>query len=724
MAVIKKTLQNLKPGKQYLLTVRAKDADLNNTLDPSAAIRFTVPTKVDSPTELGNLEVAANYQSIMISFNPSNDRDLKWYNYKVYTEAQIQINGLEYSPVDEDVFLLEGYSISNVFTVDVQENSSATPNNDGSTTTNNVVYYAKVRSVDNSGNKSAWTQIVSSAATPLIQSAHIANLTAGKIVSGTIGAHEITLGGATSIIKSSTYNFASPTTGWFIKGDGTASIGGPNGINFNGSTVAPAITLGSNVTILAGAAVPNSSGVAFSGLTITTAVGSVGGIQLGSDSNNQWLTSGYFRAGNGSKYILFDPAANSGAGSFTISSDVIIGSTTASTVVSNAATGASALQSGNGVTKNGSNQITQISGSGVTITSNGNTSGQRVQLDYSGLRAYNSAGTNTVAINSDGSASFNGQITAASGTIAGFAIGPDQIYKSVGGNSTRLSSADSSLWLYGVYDDQYAESHIYPAEVFVYGVNAGGGTRITGYRINMTDTSGNRNGYISTGSVTATNVTTNTITGHAIDTSGGIAFPASITDGTIIPLTGQGPWKTNLQWTNGSGGRLYYQINNDSAVKGYLTKTTVSDRRLKNNINQEIKSWLNKFNQIKIYEFDYNNLMPQAGGHEYIPDGIKKIGVIADEIEILFPEFVLGTAKEEALIQSFEGKTQEEKEKLIEKFDSPETTVKINGIYSKAEYQQVDYSLFVPLLMAVNLNQNKLIEQLSAKVDELESRLV
>ena len=151
-------------------------------------------------------------------------------------------------------------------------------------------------------------------------------MTAAKISTGTIGAHEITLGGATSIIKSSTYNFAAPTTGWFIKGNGEASIGGPNGINFNGSTIAPAITLGSNVTILSGAAVPNSSGVSFSGLTITTAVGSVGGIQLGTDANNQWLTSGYFRTGNADKYLLFNPA---GVGSLTVNGTVVQNGTVA-----------------------------------------------------------------------------------------------------------------------------------------------------------------------------------------------------------------------------------------------------------------------------------------------------------------------------------------------------------------------------------------------------------
>ena len=79
----------------------------------------------------------------------------------------------------------------------------------------------------------------------------------------------------------------------------------------------------------------------------------------------------------------------------------------------------SGIQPGNGVTVNASNQITSISSSsGITISS-GSTSGARVQLDSNGLKAYNSSGTNTVAINSDGSALFSGTVNASAGTFTG-----------------------------------------------------------------------------------------------------------------------------------------------------------------------------------------------------------------------------------------------------------------------------------------------------------------
>ena len=55
MATIKKTIQNLKPGKQYLLTVKPKDVELNVLLDPASAVRFTVPADLTQPAELGDL---------------------------------------------------------------------------------------------------------------------------------------------------------------------------------------------------------------------------------------------------------------------------------------------------------------------------------------------------------------------------------------------------------------------------------------------------------------------------------------------------------------------------------------------------------------------------------------------------------------------------------------------------------------------------------------------
>lgn len=227
MATIKKTIQNLKPGKQYLLTVKPKDADLNVTLDPSTAVRFSIPADVTQPAELGDLTIVGNYRSIMISFTPSNEADLRGYNYEVYLPEDIAQSGSTYVVIDGHAAYLSGFSASNVITVDVPQNSEITNNVDANTgvtttTTTEKLYFARVQSIDTSGNTSAWTPIVASTATTFIESAHIQELTASKITAGTIGAHTITLAGPTSIIKSS--NYQANTAGWIIKGNGYAEF--------------------------------------------------------------------------------------------------------------------------------------------------------------------------------------------------------------------------------------------------------------------------------------------------------------------------------------------------------------------------------------------------------------------------------------------------------------------------------------------------------------------
>ena len=99
MAKIRKTIQNLKPGKQYLLTVKPKDSDLNTVYDPTSAIRFVVPNDLTQPQELGDLVIVGNYKSIMISFNPSNEPDLNGYLYEVYLPESIGQLGSQYAVI-------------------------------------------------------------------------------------------------------------------------------------------------------------------------------------------------------------------------------------------------------------------------------------------------------------------------------------------------------------------------------------------------------------------------------------------------------------------------------------------------------------------------------------------------------------------------------------------------------------------------------------------------
>jgi microcystin-dependent protein len=76
---------------------------------------------------------------------------------------------------------------------------------------------------------------------------------------------------------------------------------------------------------------------------------------------------------------------------------------------------------------------------GVLTTGNATTDVSRVKLDQLGLKAYNSGGVNTVAINADGSAYFRGQIDLTNSTFIGGIGGSNLIYNSSGENSTAAS---------------------------------------------------------------------------------------------------------------------------------------------------------------------------------------------------------------------------------------------------------------------------------------------
>ena len=105
------------------------------------------------------------------------------------------------------------------------------------------IFYGRVRSFDNSGNEGEWTSLAASQPT-LIDSAEISNLTASKIKAGTITSSVITLDGANSVIKSSTFDgtdvgggsYSNATTGWLINGTGRAY--------FYDATIAGSIDIG------------------------------------------------------------------------------------------------------------------------------------------------------------------------------------------------------------------------------------------------------------------------------------------------------------------------------------------------------------------------------------------------------------------------------------------------------------------------------------------------
>lgn len=251
-----------------------------------------------------------------------------------------------------------------------------------------------------------------------------------------------------------------------------------------------------------------------------------------------------------------------------------------------------------------------------------------------------------------------GSLTAKTGTIAGFDIGfgnsPDSLH--TGGNF--LGTMDMGKLFYAgqglapahsnFLDDDEDKAGVRvdgPSGVFaelLYDlllINNGSGDYVAltygdieasndifvGNNLSVT-------GDMSVGGITATSdiSTTGEITGgDGINAgNGGVTYDVSNLPGTHFPIA--------FGW-DADNAELTFIINNDENVDGFIIPDDFySDRRLKENISSLSNEALEKIYSIKIYEFDYKDDVPYEslrGKHAF--------GVIADEIESLFPELVV-----------------------------------------------------------------------------------
>lgn len=359
MAEVRRTVQNLKPGKEYILTVRAKNTDLNVLSEYSDAIRFTVPTDETVPEVPSNLELVASFLNVMFVFDSVSDKDIQSYEYEVYKQAQITGTGPNWEIITGESPFRTGFSPSNVFVVSVDENTSLDNSSNPSATESPVYYFGRVRSVDTTGNVSDWTDIVVSGDTPLIDDEYVASLTASKITAGTIGAHEITLNGTNSIIKSSDYDgtytldglgnrvWSQGTSGWVITGDGYSEF---DVTNVRGTLSASSIVIDSNNYWNSDGTFKVGDGTQYvqwdgSNLTVT---GSVTADSLYINSNNYWNNDGTMKVGGSSSNMIWNNSSLTVNGA-SISSSVF------STVDG----------LGNGVTVNNSGVLINVTGTGT-----------------------------------------------------------------------------------------------------------------------------------------------------------------------------------------------------------------------------------------------------------------------------------------------------------------------------------------------------------------------
>ena len=255
MGIISKNIENLKPNKEYIVTVRAKNNDINVLSEYTDSIRFRTPTDSTIPGAPTNLVLAASFLNVLFKYTDSTDEDTAKYEYELYKEDQIELVGANYQVIDSATPQTPhrtGYVQTNVFVVSVDNNSTTTST---SSTTNPVKYYGRVRTIDTAGNISDWTAIVASGDTPLIDEEFIGSLTAAKITAGTIGAHEIILTqpGTTysytppanmAVLRTS--NYQSGSTGWLIRGDGLAEF---NNVTVRGTVEATAGTFKGSIDI-------------------------------------------------------------------------------------------------------------------------------------------------------------------------------------------------------------------------------------------------------------------------------------------------------------------------------------------------------------------------------------------------------------------------------------------------------------------------------------------
>ena len=221
MAIISKNIEHLKPNKEYIVTVRAKNNDINALSGYTDSIRFQTPTDATTPSALTNLKLYAGLENVMFVFDYSQDLDVRKYEYELYENSNMS---------DEDG-PLTGFADANVFTVKV---SNLQLEEDYDPNQGLLPFWGRARTIDTTGNVGPWTSLVQTDPyTPLIDNQYIGSLTASKITAGTIGAHTITLNSASSIIKSSTFNgtlqgngsYSFPNgggQGWLINGQGKA----------------------------------------------------------------------------------------------------------------------------------------------------------------------------------------------------------------------------------------------------------------------------------------------------------------------------------------------------------------------------------------------------------------------------------------------------------------------------------------------------------------------
>jgi hypothetical protein len=470
MATIKKTITGLKPATNYLFSLKPKNTEISAIDATPDTIRVQTPGIASTPSSITGVLLAANYKSAMLRFNHASIIDLDYYEYKIYLANDLTETALKARPSTVDAENISGISKSNLVVISDLDNTNLIDN-----VTTTISYKAKVRAVNTGGKAGAWSSASNSSATELIESQFILDLTAAKITAGTIGAEEIILSNyatpstnytppaGMAVLRSSDY--VAGSAGWIIKGDGTAEFGsasirgvlsaksihinefnrwGRNAANTADETDVFVVGKDANSQIYWNGSTLTVKGSLITGNQVSG--GTVGGVSVGSSSihiTDSGTTAAYESANTGfyvdstGRFSLRDKFKWNGS-SLIIDGSVTIGSTAASTVVSNASTGAS-------------DPATRINGGATTISGNKIRTGSidSTNLNWNGATLYAVAGTRidldggqivskNFRIDSSGNATFGGAVTGA--TITGGTINSNNNLFKVDGSGNAFAN--------------------------------------------------------------------------------------------------------------------------------------------------------------------------------------------------------------------------------------------------------------------------------------------
>lgn len=415
------------------------------------------------------------------------------------------------------------------------------------------------------------------------------------------------------------------------------------------------------------------------------------------NADNYWYSGGNFKVGDATSYVEWTGSTMNVKGSITVTG----GDAATQTYASQSAS--TALTSANGYTSLVDGRVfTDSTGKIVKAPSTG-IAGLYLGSSYMGYhdgvstwKTYMADNGNFYLIGTNGSLAWNagldtlqikGEITATSGTIGGWSIDSNRIYKSTsppyGGTGTiELNATNSRLAIWGNYEYSGVQNQLV----------IGGGATPLGQSYNTIS--------IAPGRLSITN-----------DQNGSTGNPYSTLDiysfGSVMALNiaGGGVY---VSYTTGASGQQAMSANGGLYAYGYSTQNygyciygqgrdagfvydvvaNLSDARLKENV-REIDNALDKVDKIRGVYFNWTD---QAIELEAAQDKDEKVGVIAQEIQAVLPHIIKPAP-----------------------FDSDGYDKDGNAKSKTGEYYiTVQYEKLVPLLIQA-------IKELKAEVDELKN---